>query len=65
MSNSILPNTADPETVPNPQTVEDFSSQKLSADENPMDLGKRDHQPVTLKEWPWRRVSESKPNTRF
>lgn len=66
VSNSILHITADPETVPIPHSVQNFNCQKLSTNENPTDSGKRDHPPtVTLKEWPGRRVSESKSNTRF
>lgn len=65
-SNFILHIRADPETVSIPHSVQNFNCQKLPTDENPTDSGKRDHPAtVTLKEWPGRRVSETKLNTGF
>lgn len=49
-NNPILHISADPETVPIPHSVQNFDCQKLSIDENPTDLGEKNHSTtVTLK----------------
>lgn len=47
VSNPILHISAGPETVPIPHSVQNSNCRKLSTDENPTDLGKRDH-PTTI-----------------